>query len=101
VGPITLSLKRIEHRRFKANPLNQILRKATIHHLFRAAESYVLTMTIDKLLLHSRREISNGRFTRKEGSQPEAKRELEGNMNRGNAAQTYGGCYSFYTADER
>jgi hypothetical protein len=36
--------------------------------------------------------MSSGRFTKKEESQPKAKRQLEGNLNRGS-------CHSFYTAD--
>jgi hypothetical protein len=49
--------------------------------------------------LRSRRE-TNGRITRREKPQPKAKRQPEGNMKRENAAQTYGGCYSFRTTDE-
>ena len=48
------------------------------------------------LLPHSKRKISNGKFTKKEGSQQEAKRCSDGNINKGNVvtkAQTYGDCY--------
>jgi hypothetical protein len=44
--------------------------------------------------------MNNGRFTRKEKPSLEAKRYSEANVNRGNASQTDGGCYSLYTADE-
>jgi hypothetical protein len=87
----------LEVKRSKANLLNPILRKkkkTTVHHLLEAADSYMLTVTIAKLLLHSRREMSSGRFTKKEESQPKAKRQPEGNVNRGS-------CHSSRIADEK
>jgi hypothetical protein len=86
----------LEVRRSEANLLNRILRrkKTTVHHLLEAADSYMLTMTIAKLLLHSRQEMSSGRFSNKEGSQPKVKRQPEGNVNRGS-------CHSFHTTNKK
>jgi hypothetical protein len=78
VGPTILTLKRIEHAgsqkiRSKSSESN-LEEKTTVHHLLEAPDSYMLTVTIAKLLLHSRREMSSGRFTNKEGSQPKVKK---------------------------
>uniref|UniRef100_A0A2N9I7F4 Oligopeptide transporter 7 n=1 Tax=Fagus sylvatica TaxID=28930 RepID=A0A2N9I7F4_FAGSY len=73
----------LEVRRSGANLLESNLeKKTTVHHLLEAADSYMLTVAIAKLLLHSRQEMSSDRFTKKEESQPKAKRQPEGNVNR-------------------
>jgi hypothetical protein len=98
VEPTILTLKRIEHAgsqkiRRKSSESN-LEKKITVHHLFEAADSFMLTVTIAKLFLHSRQEMSSGRFTKKEESQLKAKRQPEGNVNRGS-------CHSSRTADEK
>jgi hypothetical protein len=98
VGTTILTLKRIEHAgsqkiRSKSSE-SDLEKKTTVHHLLEVADSYMLTVTIAKPLLHSRQEMSSGRFTKKEESQPKAKRQPEGNVSRDS-------CHSSRTADEK